>query len=124
MTPPRTVEIRRTGIDVPNNVWSLDIYGDPSVSGFDIGVGSIARQWDGTVPGGMWTKVGPLVTDWTAIYFGAQRALTTADLPDLSQTINTQLVDAVTNPFTAPPGLTSPDDALFQLKTGVARLTT
>lgn len=115
-------ELRRTGIDPLSNVWSLDIYGDPSASGFDIGVGSIARQLDSSVPGALWAKTGTAITAWTALFFGPNRAIVVTDLPDLSATINAQVVDAVTNPFTTPPGLTTPDDFKFGLKAGLGSL--
>lgn len=123
----RVSEIRRTGIDVlkygpqANGVFFLDIYGDPSdltTGGFDVGIGSIARRWDGTYAGAMYTKIGALATDWVAIYFGLSRALSVTDLPDLSAVINAEMIDAVSNPFTAAPGLTTPDDMRFALKTG------
>ena len=108
-------EISRTGVDVLSNVWDFRIYGDPSVSGFVAGVGSRAVQFDSSPVGAVWAKTGTNATDWTQVQYGPGNPITVAALPDLSGTIDAQMLDLLTNPFAAPPGLTPLVDLQFAL---------
>lgn len=99
-------EIRRVGIDVPNDVWDLAIYGDPSVApGFSIGRGSRAAQFDSTPVGVVWYKFGPGNTDWSLAFIdGTTRTIAVADLPDIAGLVSARIATLLDNPLLAEAG--------------------
>lgn len=97
-----SAELRRLGIDPTQGVWFFTLQGDPSVSGFQAGVGSIATQVDSSPPGVVFYKVGPNPTDWNPLFFdGTRRVISVLDLPDISSPVQRRVMDLLTNPVLA-----------------------